>query len=254
MPDMRPIVELEPWLPFFLRPNNFPRAARRVDFFLCGTPSLLRPVRPVGASLTVEYLKVLEGLFRRGETLCGEFLGGECLCGGVFTRRGGLLVGGGGGGCDGASGLALCATSAWLICVAIAAVSDGGVVCSSCCCSCSRSCWGCSSSESVSSGRGVILAMPLPGSRIGTSSSFVVEAMPGPELRMGKASSVGLNIGIGPDILPRMDWRPVLGRPVLELDFQRLGMVSLSTAYTVNEGGKRVVCAAATWRRRGGGG
>jgi len=97
--------------------------------------------------------------------------------------------------------------------------------------------------------------MPLPGSRIGTSSSFVVEAMPGPELRMGKASSVGLNIGIGPDILPRMDWRPVLGRPVLELDFQRLGMVSLSTAYTVNdEGGKRVVCAAATWRRRGGGG
>jgi hypothetical protein len=51
--------------------------------------------------------------------------------------------------------------------------------------------------------------------------------MPVPGFRMGNSSSMGFGIGIGPDILPRIDW-PVLGRPALEADFQRLTFIVLS--------------------------
>jgi hypothetical protein len=39
---------------------------------------------------------------------------------------------------------------------------------------------------------------------------------------MGNSSSMGFGIGMGPDILPRMDWPAGLGRPALEADFHRL--------------------------------
>lgn len=236
MPDIRPIVELDPC--FFLRPNNFPRADRRVDFFLCGAPSLLLPVVPVGASLTVEYLRVLEGLVRRGEVLCGEV-----LCGGVLARAGGLPDGGGGGGCEGGSGLSPCTGVSpprlaeapivtELACGGnVCWSSSWGSCCSCCCCCCC--CW--TRSETDSSGNGVMLAMLVPGLRIGNSSSFTAVAkLDPPELRMGNSSSIGLAIGIGPDILPRMDAWAVAGRRVLGLDFQRLGMVSLSPTYKIN--------------------
>jgi hypothetical protein len=44
--------------------------------------------------------------------------------------------------------------------------------------------------------------------------------MPVPGLRMGNSSSMELGIGIGPDILPRMDW-PGFGRPAAGLDLNR---------------------------------
>lgn len=61
------------------------------------------------------------------------------------------------------------------------------------CCS-----WRCSAS---SFSMGVELAMPVPGFLMGNSSS-----------------SRGLGMGIGPEILPRMDWCPVLGLEVVGED------------------------------------
>lgn len=84
----------------------------------------------------------------------------------------------------------------------------------------------CSRISSVS--KGVALATRLPGLRIGNSSSSVVVAMPVPGFRIGNSSSsIRLGMGIGADILPRMDWWPDFGRPdfgrlALEPDFHRL--------------------------------
>ena len=70
---------------------------------------------------------------------------------------------------------------------------------------------------------GVGLAMPVPRRRIGNSSSAVLVAIPVPGFRMGNSSSsVGLAMGIGPDILPRMDWWWLLGRGAWPLDLKRL--------------------------------
>ena len=66
--------------------------------------------------------------------------------------------------------------------------------------------------------------MPVPGCRIGNSSST---AFADPGLRIGNSSSSSssrtLGIGIGAEMVPRIDLRPGLARP--EGDFHRLGMV-----------------------------
>jgi hypothetical protein len=86
MPEVRPEVEVEPWLSlFFLRPKSLPRAVRKVDFFrFGGAPSLLCAV---GASLKVEYRIALGGgfvlriggdVFRGGDVLGGDALATCC--------------------------------------------------------------------------------------------------------------------------------------------------------------------------------
>jgi hypothetical protein len=95
------------------------------------------------------------------------------------------------------------------------------------CCSCA---WVVSISG-TSSGKGYVVAIREPGLRIGNSNSGSLAgmAMPEPGVRMGNSSSSGFGIGIGPDIRPRIDdWWPVVGRPALEVDFHKPGIVSLS--------------------------
>jgi len=74
------------------------------------------------------------------------------------------------------------------------------------------------------------LAMPVPGFRIGNSSSGEVKAFAEPGFRIGNSSSsIALGIGMGAEMVPRMDFgaglRPGLARP--EPDFQSVGIVAL---------------------------
>jgi hypothetical protein len=68
--------------------------------------------------------------------------------------------------------------------------------------------------------------MATPGARIGKSSSAVVDVLEDPGFRIGNSSSSGLlGIGIGAEMVPRMDLCRVLARPAVEPDFPKmLGM------------------------------
>jgi hypothetical protein len=76
------------------------------------------------------------------------------------------------------------------------------------------------------------LAIPVPGFRIGNSSSGEVKAFAEPGFRMGNSSSsIALGIGMGAEMVPRMDFgaglRAGLARP--EPDFQSVGMFGCET-------------------------
>lgn len=81
------------------------------------------------------------------------------------------------------------------------------------------------------------IAIPVPGVRIGNSSSAVIDALADPGFRIGNSSSSGLlGIGIGAEIVPRIDLCRVLARPAVEPGFPKmLGMLMVRT------GGRLVV-------------
>jgi hypothetical protein len=183
--------------------------------------------------------------------LCGEDLcGGVCAAGERGAGRiatGAEIADGMGAGratasdeSEDGSGWTSCGTSATCDPEALELAEgpvNGGCCCTRlCACACAsacgiRGCLGvdgsCSGEEldvSASSG-GTGLAMPVPGLRIGNSSSFDVVAMPVPGTLIGNSSSsTALGIGIGPEMVPRMDLWPVFGRPAFEPLFQ-IGMV-----------------------------
>jgi hypothetical protein len=109
-------------------------------------------------------------------------------------------------------------------------LSVGLARCSSCCCCCCSCCCCCCGSRCCSSGiassdGGTGLAMPAPGCRIGNSSSRFAAAFAEPGFRIGNSSSSNpVGIGIGAEMVPRIDLlRPGLAR-LAAPDFQRLGM------------------------------
>lgn len=70
--------------------------------------------------------------------------------------------------------------------------------------------------------------MPVPGLRIGNSSSAAADALADTGFRIGNSSASGvLGIGIGAEMVPRIDlWRD-LARLAVEPDFPNmLGMLS----------------------------
>ena len=206
-------VDTDAWLPgFFLRPKSLLSALRSVDFFRSGRPLVLCPVLSVDAALTWEYRSVADGFARcRG--------GDDPAAPG--PDEGLAANGGAGGGSVGGSGTSLCRISTWL------SETSAALSCDDCACCPSV---GRASASFPSAGGGLATAV-LPGRRMGNSSSDgglgAANVVPG--LRIGNSSSsVGLAIGIGPDILPRMDWRPeVLDRDGLEPDLKRLTFMML---------------------------
>lgn len=103
-------------------------------------------------------------------------------------------------------------------------------------------------SESSSEGGMRGLAMPVPGFRIGNSSSGEVKAFAEPGFRMGNSSSsMALGMGMGAEMVPRMDFGAGLGaglaRP--EPDFQSVGIVACETGR-----GAKLRCATNEERSR----
>ena len=176
---------------------------------------------------------VVEGevLTRKGAILGGEVRRGEDFRGGDARSLGFTAVlGGSGGGFDGGSGTASASASC---------SRTGDISCPS---ECSRAAsssfrWGSSGGVVLSDSRSVGgmrgLAMPVPGFRIGNSSSGEVKAFADPGFRIGNSSSsMELGMGMGAEIVPRMDlgagFGAGLARP--EPDFQRVGMVTRETS------------------------
>lgn len=85
-------------------------------------------------------------------------------------------------------------------------------------------CPGCPSGDgSESSASGSDDAIPVPGLRIGNSSSAFIDALADPGFRNGNSSSSRvIGIGIGLEMVPRIDLRPALARPAVEPDFPNL--------------------------------
>jgi hypothetical protein len=230
----------------------------------------------LGASLTTEYLMVLStgfvallvgGEAREGEAARGEFFLGEGWFGGDRDagrdagRDGGRCVGGSGGGVEGGSGRVSRAKSvrlpaepplmeeaagacilpcSWPRSVLLSELGSPSPVCW-CCCSpsarspaCSADCSGDSAGPSVG---GRVVAIPVPGLRIGNSSSVAIDALADPGFRIGNSSSSGvLGIGIGAEMVPRMDLFRGLARPAVEPDFPKmLGMAAGARCRSVVE-------------------
>ena len=82
--------------------------------------------------------------------------------------------------------------------------------------------------------------MLAPGVRIGNSSSAVTDALADPGFRIGNSSSSGLlGIGIGAEMVPRIDLCRVLARPAVEPDFPKiLGMSDGVGGRSVGSGGE----------------
>lgn len=82
--------------------------------------------------------------------------------------------------------------------------------------------------------------MLAPGVRIGNSSSAVTDALADPGFRIGNSSSSGLlGIGIGAEMVPRIDFCRVLARPAVEPDFPKiLGMSDGVGGRSVGSGGE----------------
>jgi hypothetical protein len=82
----------------------------------------------------------------------------------------------------------------------------------------------------------------VPGKRIGNSSSAAVDALADPGFRIGNSSSTGLvGIGIGAEMVPRMDLCRVLARPAVEPDFPKILGMAVGAGWRSVKGGDRVM-------------
>jgi len=73
--------------------------------------------------------------------------------------------------------------------------------------------------------------MLVPGRRMGNSSSLDVIATLEPGMRIGNSSSSAAGMGIGPEMVPRMDlWDANFGYPAAEPGLKIGGMVAMAFA------------------------
>lgn len=241
--EVRSVSSPELWrlaLFFFFRLKSLLKAPRRVDFFLCGRLSAVLPE----ALLTTEYRSVLGGLVRlcpgdvpvpdeglvRTAACCwaggvaGVFVDVDAGAGVGVAIRGGVEDTAGAGACAGAgAGSMGCVDfideeGSWEVATPFTPWSSfrlllpellaggGG--------SRASDLWDARWSPLVDgSSSEVGLAIPVPLWRMGNSSSGLFVARLEPGFRMGNSSSsAGCGIGIGPEILPRMEWAG-RGRP-----------------------------------------